>query len=810
MSAYLRVLIVQDSQEAGLLLVHALQRGGYNVTFEQVATCEAMEAALSRQTWDIVIADYGLPQVGGLDALRLLQDRGFDIPIILISGSAGLDAAVEAIKAGAHDFVTTDNLARLVPAVRRELHEARLRSARKQAEEDLRKSEARYRNLVEAAPDALMVIDGAGKLLLANPRAAEMVGCEGPEELVGAQFLQFIAAHDRQRASEDIRKIALNPGGIANVEYIMSRKDGSVFLAELSTSLLAEDYGEPTAFVVDVRDITDRVQAGDEIAHLKQFNRGIIQTMAEGVVVQDAEGRLAFVNPAAEGLFGRASEDLVSRHWMDLIPPDQHPIVEAADDRRKQGKSDRYVLELARNDGGRSLVLVSGSPRNDMGTGRFAGTMAVFTDITVLKQAEKALRQRNRELALLNRVGRALGAILDQDQLLLTVLNEVQHVFDVAATSLWLIDPTTGELVCRQATGPRREAVCGWRLAPGEGIAGWVVQRGESLIVPDTQADERHSKVIDQRIGLPLRSILSVPLRARQDLIGALHVADTTVNRFSRSDLTLMEPLAATAAIAIENARLFSDEELRAIELSNALEQQRELERLKDEFIQNVSHELRTPLALIQGYAELLASGQLGDLHQDQSEPVAVIARRAQMLRKLVDDLTAILATETQAPRRDPVDLGDLGHRLLADFEIIIQQSGLTLDVEVEPGLPPVSGDATRLYQVFDNLLGNALKFTPAGGNIAVRLGRRDDRVVLVVSDTGIGIPDEELGRVFERFFQVDGSMSRRYGGAGLGLAVVKEIIEAHDGSVSVESHVGRGSTFKISLPTTKREVAAD
>jgi signal transduction histidine kinase len=139
--------------------------------------------------------------------------------------------------------------------------------------------------------------------------------------------------------------------------------------------------------------------------------------------------------------------------------------------------------------------------------------------------------------------------------------------------------------------------------------------------------------------------------------------------------------------------------------------------------------------------------------------------------------------------------------KLLADFQVAAEQAGLSLTAQIADDLPPVSGDSQHLLRVMDNLLGNALKFTPAGGQISVSLWRDGAHAVLEVADTGIGIPHDQLGRVFERFYQVDGSMTRRYGGTGLGLALVKEIVEAHGGQVGVSSVLGQGSTFTVRLP---------
>jgi PAS domain S-box-containing protein len=168
-----------------------------------------------------------------------------------------------------------------------------------------------------------------------------------------------------------------------------------------------------------------------------------------------------------------------------------------------------------------------------------------------------AVARRNRELAMLNRAGQALNSNLDLDRVLVTVLGEVRGLLDVVACSIWLLRPETGELVCRQASGPGREIVRGWCLPPGIGLAGWVASSGESLIVPDALADERYFNGVDEQTGVGLRSILSVPLRVRENVIGVLQVVDTEVGRFRSAELTLAESLAASAATAIENARLF-------------------------------------------------------------------------------------------------------------------------------------------------------------------------------------------------------------------------------------------------------------
>ncbi|HET89383.1 MAG TPA: PAS domain S-box protein [Chloroflexi bacterium] len=293
--------------------------------------------------------------------------------------------------------------------------------------------------------------------------------------------------------------------------------------------------------------------------------------MTEGIVLTDRDGYLTFVNPAAAEMLGHVSADLVGLHSTEIVRPEFHPIIEEADKRRERGQADRYELELVCQDGDNLPVLVSGAPVFE--EGRFVGTIAVFTDITALKRAEGSLQRRNHELALLNRASEALIATLDLDETLINILEETRHLLGVTACSIWLLDSESGELVCQQATGPKRDLVRGWRLSIGEGIAGWVVAHGESQLISDTRLSQQYSAEVSRTTGLPLLSILAVPLRSKERVIGVLQAIDTEVNRFRSPDLTLMESLAAVAANAIENAQLHRQVQQHAVQLEQRVQE---------------------------------------------------------------------------------------------------------------------------------------------------------------------------------------------------------------------------------------------
>lgn len=328
-----------------------------------------------------------------------------------------------------------------------------------------------------------------------------------------------------------------------------------------------------------------------------------------------------------------------------------------------------------------------------------------------------------------------------------------------------------------------------------DGITYTVARSGKRLIVEDLSTHPLF-KATDWE-----GAILGLPLLIDQRVIGVMSIAFLHPHPFSENELRVLSLLADQAAIAIRNARLFADSQERAADLARALERLQQLDTMKNQFIQNTSHELRTPVTLIRGHAELLETGNLGALPPEQQKSITIIARRSRMLSKMLEDLNAILKTETRQIEPSFVELVSLLQDLLEEFQIRAQQEELTLEATIEPETATVMGDEVHLHRVMDNLLDNAMKFTPPGGKVALCFWKEDRWCSLEVSDTGIGIPEEKQDRIFERFYQVDGSMTRPYGGTGLGLALVKEIVEAHHGDVSVESTLGEGSTFRVKLP---------
>jgi signal transduction histidine kinase len=342
------------------------------------------------------------------------------------------------------------------------------------------------------------------------------------------------------------------------------------------------------------------------------------------------------------------------------------------------------------------------------------------------------------------------------------------------------------------------------RVPIDQSVAGRAYQTGVPILVADIHTCPYYFE------GAPgVRSELAIPVRVNEKVRGVLDLESRKPNAFNKASMEFYAAIAGQLSITLHNADLYAATEQHAHDLEGALEQSLELERLKGEFIQNVSHELRLPITLIKGYSTLLATGELGDLNDPQQRAANVIARRCDNISDLVNDILLILLNEESPADHTPVHLQPLLKATVDDFHVQADHAGLSLHADIHPDVQPVYGITEHLRRVMDNLLSNAVKFTPEGGSITVNLTQENGHAMLRVRDTGIGIPPEEHQRIFERFYQVDGSARRRYGGTGLGLALVKEVVEACDGCVEVKSKPGDGTTFTICLPTTKGATAS-
>jgi signal transduction histidine kinase len=405
-------------------------------------------------------------------------------------------------------------------------------------------------------------------------------------------------------------------------------------------------------------------------------------------------------------------------------------------------------------------------------------------------------QRRLRGMSALVDMAQQVTGNLKVESVMQTTVQIIQGLLGARASTIALLSPDKEELVIEAAAGINPKWVHQARMKLGEGVSGRAVSERRPVYIRDTR-NQPDFLFFDK----VLRSLLAVPLISRDRVIGTITVDSDRVNAFSQSDIQLMTIAAAQVSVAIANARLYEEAEDRAAKLAVAYRELQDSDRLKDELVQNVSHELRTPLTFVKGYVDLLLDGEMGLINPDQQHALQIVGDKTAEITRLIDDIMSLQRIEASNLLLETFSMAGLVEEAISCHRLTADNHGIFLLWD-GPGQPvTVTADRGRLNQVFDNLIGNAVKFSPNGGTIQVRLTEEEGYARVAITDQGIGVPPDKLDRIFERFYQVDGSARRRFGGTGIGLAIVKRIIDAHQGRIWVESEVNKGSTFYFTLP---------
>jgi signal transduction histidine kinase len=400
-------------------------------------------------------------------------------------------------------------------------------------------------------------------------------------------------------------------------------------------------------------------------------------------------------------------------------------------------------------------------------------------------------RQRNRELTALYSIAMATSKTLEMSPFLGETLNQVLEALEYEGGAIFL----TG----REQEGPR--------LMQHQGITEPILQLIESQLQESGKVSQGNARgeIVERSIS-PVDDesatrLICVPLLSHERSLGVLAITLSEGKPFAHQEIRLLETLGRQVGVAVENAILYAELQERAKTLQTAYDELAKIDQLKDELVQNISHELRTPLAFIKGYIDLLLEGELGDVTEQQQRSLEIVSNKTTQLTHLVKGILTLQSPTANLLKIESISPTLLVSRAMAAAIPATQQADIDLVSDFPPDLPNVEVDTAQITQVLDNLLNNAIKFSPSGGTITVRLAEEETMIRVQVSDTGIGIPPEKIDRIFERFFQVDGSSTRRFGGAGLGLAICKQIVNAHGGKIEVRSVSGEGSTFSFTIP---------
>jgi signal transduction histidine kinase/ActR/RegA family two-component response regulator len=444
--------------------------------------------------------------------------------------------------------------------------------------------------------------------------------------------------------------------------------------------------------------------------------------------------------------------------------------------------------------------------------------IGVVQDITARKSVEEALQDETRVLEVLNRTGASIASQLDLQALVQSVTDAATELSNAKFGAFFYnVTNHEGESFLLYAlSGAPREAFSKFGLPRNTPIFNPTF-RGEGVLrSADISKDPRYGKMAPH-YGMPkehpaVRSYLAVPVISRSgQVIGGLFFGHPDPDIFNERSERIILGIAAQAAVAIDNARLYEAAQKAAEERQLLLEREQsaraEAERMgamKDEFLATLSHELRTPLGAILGWAQVLRRRTMSeaDLHQ----ALDVIERNARVQTQLIEDLLDMSRITSGKVRLDiqPLEPASFVEAALETVRPAADAKGIRLEKLLDPAAGPIQGDPHRLQQVVWNLLSNAIKFTPKDGKVQVVLQRVNSHIEINIADTGTGIRPEFLGHVFDRFRQADSSTTRRYGGLGLGLSIVKHLTELHGGTVRASSlGEGRGSTFTVHLPLT-------
>ena len=419
--------------------------------------------------------------------------------------------------------------------------------------------------------------------------------------------------------------------------------------------------------------------------------------------------------------------------------------------------------------------------------------------------------EKLRQLAALNSASRQIIALRDEESVIRLVYNEVGKILENHSLFLAVTDPSSNQL---RFLNPAEPAL--------QSLAQLVVTVRQPVLITNTKkhAPEGLRKEL---LEAQVRSCIVIPILAGDNIHGVLGVYSREFSAFKFEHMQVLIMVADEAGLALENSKLYDALTDKVSQLERLNKELRQLDKMKSEFLANVSHELRTPLTCIKGYVEFIRKEKLGPITQLQGEGLTVAQRNIIRLERLINDLLDYTRLEFKRTplMLTPCTLQEIWNEVYDEYNEAMQQKKISVHVMIPPDLPVLYVDPQKLYQVIGNLVSNAVKFTPDGGILWVEAHLLNhfehfynaevykhycDLNLLVpveisVRDNGVGIPDDAIPKIFDRFYQVDSSNTRKYGGTGLGLAIVKAITEAHGINIHVQSSPGEGSSFTFVVP---------
>ncbi len=807
----LRVLFFEDCREDIDLCLLVLRSAGFHVQWDMAVTLPDFIDRIRTVAYDVILSDYRMPQSTGMEVFESMQAEGIHTPFILVTGSLGDEMATACLKEGVTDYVLKDRLARLPNAIHRARAEESATLERSRADVALRASEASYRSLIQNAPCGILRLGAAdGRLLDANSALARMLGYDSPWDLLRGTSGRLIGL-----GTEALSRLVSD--GAANhpveCEILGKRKDGAQLTIKLAGRLVHSDCGAPDCLEMIAENVTRWRQANRRIEQLNRLysvlthaNQTIVRTREKGILFQEICRIIV-----EEGGFRMA--------WLGLVEPGTGMVTPLAN----------YPQEVEYLDGIRVSTGPEPEGRGPVGVAIRENRRVVcnnlMDDPSMEPWRQRAIRRSYWSLAafpVVNR-GQSIGAlVIYAAEIDFFDIENVALLAELAADVSFALESIESEqmhqrvaadldqffalsldLLCiADLDGYMHRVNPAWEKTLGYTAAEMCSKPWVEFVHPEDrklvlQAHERLRSGSEVR-NLELR-FQSKSGSCKWLVACAAPELDRGVVIAAASDITEQKTLEER----LRSQNLILEERNRRIEAAS---------RMKNEFLANMSHELRSPLNGIVGFSELLYDGKLGELAARPREYVGRIHASASHLLQLINgvlDLSKIEAGHLECcPER--VRISGVIHEVTGILGAIADGKKIRVETEMEEGVDEVTIDEGRLRQVLYNYLSNALKFTGEGGRVVVRVKSEGDFAFrLEVSDSGIGVAEKDLPRLFVEFQQLDATRSKRYQGTGLGLALTRRIVEAQGGRVGVASSPGQGSTFFAALPRMARSVPA-
>lgn len=654
-----------------------------------------------------------------------------------------------------------------------------------------RNARRRTRDIIELAPDAYFQATLDGRLVDVNQSACDLLGYQRGD-LVGKAILDLAPSEDAPGLIA-VERALLTPGTVHAGEWTLRHRDGTLVPIEVGANVLpggrwqafARGIAERKRAEAERQRTTERLRESEE-----QF-RLVFEAAPIGVALVALDGRFVRVNHAFCDMLGYSANELERLTFQQITAPADLPASVELRQRVLRGDAPTYRLEkrYVHKDGALVDVCVNGSIVHDH-DGAPLHYIAHIEDISERKRFD-------REQRLLAEVGVALAASLDYEHTLTTVADLA--IEDFADWCMVEVTEASGDLRRLKVVSadPAKANVAGrlesFPLDRGRPyLTRQVVEKHEALLLrqvtdEDVEAVAQSPEHLESLRAVEATSLLSVPMLLRGSLLGTLTFVSTKPNRlYGTEDLRLARALAERAAMAIENALLYGQ----ALYATG----------LRDQVLGVVAHDLRNPLSTIALHASALSRPTPRPERRNPRHREA-IERATRRMTRLIQDLldVAVLEAGQLKIERAPLAPGELLSEAVEMQHALAMAASIELHVQLAPEVPRILGDHDRLLQVFENLIGNALKFTEQGGRIVVGAARGESEALFWVADTGRGMSADELAHVFDRFWQASARSGRL--GAGLGLPITKGIVEAHGGRIWAESAPGQGSTFFFSIP---------